>query len=271
MDAETARIVEGYVRRLRRSMRGATPDIIDEGEREIRAHIDDALAAQDEAGVGAVLDVLERLGPPEDYGRDLALYMMVEAGYRHWSLRHMVRSTLFWALSTMVGALVVSLFGLAYALALAMVATTVAQHARLLGLESVAAVADPRVVLPRPLSDGAPLALLAAGVALLVLLTIMVRWFVGQYVRRARPHTLGGAEVAVDVATPKEQRERGHGHHHLPPPPGSLAFAPRDRAGGLAGLAAAGAASAGWPAGAAAHHPYHHHHHAPNRPPERSP
>jgi len=80
------------------------------------------------------------------------------------------------------------------------------------------------------------------------------------------PHTLGGAEVAVDVATPKEQRERGHGHHHLPPPPGSLAFAPRDRAGGLAGLAAAGAASAGWPAGAAAHHPYHHHHHHPAPP-----
>ena len=194
MDPETTGLVEDYVRRLRRSMRGATPDVIDEGAREIRAHIDDALAANEDAGVGSVLAVLERLGPPEEYGRDLALYMMVEAGYRRWSLRHMVRSTLFWALSTVVGGLVVSLFGLAYALALAMVGAAAARHAWLLGLERIVGATDPRAVLPRPLSDAAPIALLAAGAGLLAVLTIMARWFVGQYVRRARPHTLGGVE-----------------------------------------------------------------------------
>ena len=49
MTDELVRITEDYVARLRRSMRGATRDVADESEREIRAHIEDALADRDAA------------------------------------------------------------------------------------------------------------------------------------------------------------------------------------------------------------------------------
>jgi hypothetical protein len=167
-------------------MRGATPDVVEEVDREIRAHIEDALAARGDETVGALLDVLDRLGPPEEYARDLALYMMVETGYHQWSVRHMVRSTMFWALSTAVGALVVMLFGLACSLGLAMIA------AGLLGATDYNAAGT---LLPRPLAYITPMALIAIGTALLAGLATLVRWFVGQYVRQARPHTLGGADA----------------------------------------------------------------------------
>lgn len=188
-EPELDRIAEDYLRRLRRSMRGATPDVVGEAEREIRGHIEDAMRVRDRRSVGALLDVLDRLGPPEDYGRDLALYMMVETGYRRWSVHHMVRSTLFWALSTVVGGVVVLLFGLLYALGFVMVGV---------GLLEMLGGDRAGQLLPRPLTDASPPALALLGVILLLLLTALVRWFVGQYVRRARPHTIVGAAGADD-------------------------------------------------------------------------
>jgi hypothetical protein len=57
-------------------------------------------------------------------------------------------------------------------------------------------VLAPGLVLPLPrVLPGLPGGLLAAaGGAGLVVLTGTVRWFIGQYVRSARPHALGGAE-----------------------------------------------------------------------------
>lgn len=185
MNDELRRIRDDYLRRLQRALRGVSADLATEIEREIRAHIEDALAARPEPTVGALLDVLDRLGPPEDYAPDLGLYMMVDRGYREWSLRHMLGSARFWALSTAAGAISVVIFGLLYAGALGVTAVGVG---RLLGLSVLDEAAE---ILP-----GVPAGvLLLAGPAALVAITIVLRWFIGQYVRRARPDALGGEGV----------------------------------------------------------------------------
>ncbi|MCE7939358.1 hypothetical protein DCC79_09490 [bacterium] len=202
MNLDMQRAVDHYVARLRRAMRGASPDVAAEIEREIRGHIEDALAARAAPAVGDLRDVLERLGAPEEYARDLVLYMMVDRGYRHWSLPHMLRSTVFWSLSTLAGAVVVLTFGVLYALALAAsVAATLAiiapdgWGARWAG--DLAGVAGRSAPAPWLAAIGGPLAL--AG------LTIVVRWFVGQYVRHARPHAVP-ASAAGDWARQAERR-----------------------------------------------------------------
>lgn len=185
MNPDQQRIELDYLARLRRCLRGVAPDVATEVESEIRAHIEDALAARGAATVGDLLDVLDRLGPPEDYARDLGLYLMVDRGYRDWSVPHMVRSTAFWALSTLVGAIVVLAFGLMYGMALVLVGTGVQR------------VVMPNLVLPVPQVlpglNGWMLALV--GLLALAGLSVVVRWFIGQYVASARPHTLGGADA----------------------------------------------------------------------------
>lgn len=183
MTPEMRRIAEDYQRRLRRCLRGVAPQVVEEVEREIQAHIDDALAARQSSGtVGDLLDVLDRLGPPEDYARDLGLYLMVDRGYREWSLPYMVRSTAFWAISTVAGAVVVPVFGVSYLLAGWLV---------LAGLQRIAL---PEVAMPMPqVLPGWPgWVLVGLGLAGAALLTLVVRWFIGQYVASARPHVLGG-------------------------------------------------------------------------------
>jgi hypothetical protein len=183
MSADIDRITADYLGRLRRTMRGVSPEVVDEAEREIRAHIEDSLAAREEPTVAMLLDVLARLGPPEDYARDLGLYMMVDRGYRTWSVTHMARSTAFWALSTVAGAVVVLIFGLLFASAMALVAS---------GLLDVLGVLQVPGELVPMVPGGSPVLLLAAGIVMLVGLTVVVRWFVGQYVRSARPHLTDG-------------------------------------------------------------------------------
>lgn len=174
--------VDNYIMRLRLAMRGASPDVVSEVEREIRAHIDDALAVRQAPSTADLGDVLERLGPPEDYGRDLALYMMVDRGYRHWSLPHMLRSTAFWAVSTVAGAVVVLTFGALYALAAAATAAALAILASRWG--ETAWASSPLAAL-----GGLPAWLAVVGGPVSIIgLTLVVRWFVGQYVSYARPH-----------------------------------------------------------------------------------
>ncbi|MEO8083952.1 MAG: hypothetical protein ABI780_09030 [Ardenticatenales bacterium] len=184
MNAELARIRDDYLARLRRALRRVTPDVAGEAEQEIRAHIEDALAARETQTVGALLDVLERLGPPEEYAPDVALYMMVDRGYRDWSLRHMIGSARFWALSTAAGAIVVLIFGLLYALVLAAIAAGIQQ--------AVADLVRPDGGAYHVLPGVATWPLLTVGPAALLALTAVLRWFIGQYVQRARPMGLGG-------------------------------------------------------------------------------
>lgn len=196
MNPDLQRIELDYLTRLRRCLRGVAPDVATEVEHEISAHIADAMAARSAATVGDLLDVLDRLGPPEDYARDLGLYLMVDRGYRDWSVPHMVRSTAFWALSTLVGAVVVLAFGLMYLMALGLVVT---------GIQRVVL---PDIVLPVPqvLPGVSGLVLAIVGLGALLGLTFVVRWFIGQYVASARPHTLGGADADSDWVARSSRR-----------------------------------------------------------------
>jgi hypothetical protein len=118
---------------------------------------------------------------------------MVDRGYRDWSLPHMARSTVFWSVTTMSGALVVLLFGLLYLLAFGLWG---------LGL-------SPYVIASVPARLGSwamPWALVLAGGLLIVGLTLLVRWFVGQYVRHAEPHVLGSGAADGGWARRTERR-----------------------------------------------------------------
>jgi hypothetical protein len=172
--------------RLRRCLRGVSPDVAGEVEREIAAHIDDALAAHGASDEAAVAAVLERIGPPEEYARDWALYLMVDRGYRDWSVPHMVRSAAFWGFGTLAGGVAVLAFGALYATAVWSV---------YVGLGHVFG----SVV--RSMGDGEGnfgdasylegVKFLLLGLIGLVWVTLLVRGFIGQYVRRARPHAFG--------------------------------------------------------------------------------
>jgi hypothetical protein len=207
MEADLRRVVEDYLQRLRRSMRGASADVQAEALDEIRAHIEDALAAQPQAELGDVLDVLERLGRPEHYGRDMALYMMVGRGYRDWSLPHMLRSTAFWASRTLAGAVVVPIFGLLFAAA---IGATVSGAWGLAGGEMILPGGFPVPMGDwwRPSADRyrSALVLMLAGLIFLGLLVAAVRWFVGQYVRHALPPGGDEGQAAAPWARRTERR-----------------------------------------------------------------
>ena len=190
MSLEIEGLVDAYLRRLARGMRGATTDVRREAEREIRAHIDDALTELPARTPAALLEVLERLGRPEDYGRDMALFMMVDRGYRDWSLPHMLRSTTVWALTTVTGAVVVLAFGLLFVAASGLL---------LLGGLGWMDASGPATAWP------AGLQLLAGALALLGL-PMGARWFVGQYVRHAVPGGQPLADENEDWARSTERR-----------------------------------------------------------------
>lgn len=187
-----AQRIDDYLGRLRRAMRGASPDVIAEAEVEIRAHIEDALAAQSPPTPEDLESVLDSLGPPEAYARDLALYMMVDRGYREWSLPHMARSVAFWALSTLAGAVVVLIFAVLYGLGIWL--TVIGWWSALAAPVRLPTGLGP--FSPAPVDGLPPILRLLAGPLLLVGLTWLVRWFVGQYVRGVRPHLAVGAEQA---------------------------------------------------------------------------
>ncbi|MCB9177598.1 MAG: hypothetical protein H6648_10600 [Caldilineae bacterium] len=190
MNREQAGLVEAYLQRLARGMRGASKDVAREAEREIRAHIEDALGALPAQSPEALMQVLERLGRPEDYGRDMALFMMVDRGYRERSLPHMLRSTLFWALTTVTGAVVVLAFGLLFAAASGLL---------LLGGLGLRGAAGGAVAW----SAGGQL---IAGLLALLALPMSARWFVGQYVRHAVPGSQARRADREDWARRTERR-----------------------------------------------------------------
>jgi hypothetical protein len=182
-----------YMGRLHRCLRGVSPDIAGGIEQEIAAHIDDALAAQAASGQPNIVEVLDRLGPPEEYASDMALYLMVDRGYRDWSVPHMVRSTAFWGMSTVAGAVAVLAFGGLYLIALLVGAAGVrgiatASGERWSGLPRFGAAG---ALLAGPLENVPPLVLILLGGLGVVAVTVSVRWFIGTYVRSARPHAFG--------------------------------------------------------------------------------
>lgn len=203
MNDEVQRVADDYIRRLRRSTRGTTRGEVDEIESEIRAHIEDALAARGEATVGALLDVLERLGPPEDYASDLGLYVMVDRGYREWSVPHMVRSTAFWSFSTVTGAVALLTFGLLFAGA---AVVTLAGLLRVVPDEVFELVTGAQPLVGARADPGAAGLLVVVGLLSLGGELAVVRWFVGAYVRSARPDILGGGEADSGWVTRTSRR-----------------------------------------------------------------
>ncbi len=207
MTPEMERLVEDYLRRLRRGLRGASSEVAEEAELEIRAHVEDGLAAMENADRDRLRGLLERLGRPEELGRDMALYMMVDRGYHDWSLPHMLRSTTFWALSTVAGAVVVLIFGALYAIALGLAASGGLWWIERAGLLGTGAVASWVRLRLDPMGFGTASAALLLGLLGGLLLGAMVRWFVGQYLRHAGPQ-LGSDDAAGDESAWARRAER---------------------------------------------------------------
>ena len=118
-ESEFDRLQQEYLKRLRRQLRGAPAALQEDAIREVQAHIDDACReTPDDAGT--LQAVLERLGPPEQYGRELGLQLMLQANRAHPSVKLWVWIAVFWATTSIVGmfvvvgAAIVYLFGLAF-------------------------------------------------------------------------------------------------------------------------------------------------------------
>ncbi len=95
-----------YLERLRAILRRAPADIREDALHEVQTHIEDEWQALG-ANEAAMQQVLERLGPPEAYGRDLALQLMMMRGRQQRSPWQLVKAVIFWASTSLLGSLLV--------------------------------------------------------------------------------------------------------------------------------------------------------------------
>ncbi len=121
---EAERIQAQYLERLRRMLRRAPAGVREDALREVQSHIEDEW--QELGGdLPALEKALQRLGPPEAYGRDLALQLILLGGQDQRSpemagarLRRLGLAALFWTSTSLLGSVVVicaalvGLFGL---------------------------------------------------------------------------------------------------------------------------------------------------------------
>ncbi len=118
-ESEFERIQAEYLKRLRHQLRGVPPALQEDAIREVQAHIEDGCHGHPN-DLAALQAVLERLGPPEDYGHELGLQLLLQANRAHPSLNLMIWTGFFWASTSIAGAFVilgatlVYLFGLAF-------------------------------------------------------------------------------------------------------------------------------------------------------------
>jgi len=105
-ESELGRLQGEYLKRLRRQLRGVPSGLREDAVHEVQAHIEDG-CRQNPNDVSALQAVLERLGPPEEYGHELGLQLMLQANQAHPSLNLMVWTGLFWASTSVVGAFVI--------------------------------------------------------------------------------------------------------------------------------------------------------------------
>jgi len=77
---EIDRLIRDYLENLKKSLRGIAEENVDEVVREIRTHIEDAVRSKTEGErppeLQTVQRVLEKLGDPKRYGRELAIAKM---------------------------------------------------------------------------------------------------------------------------------------------------------------------------------------------------
>ncbi len=120
---EIERIQGAYLARLRAMLRRAPADIREDAVREVQSHIEDEWQALG-GDLPALVTVLERLGPPDEYGRDLAVQLMITRGRGRRSLKMLLLAAFFWASTSIIGLIVVpcAAFTLGFGVAMAAVA-----------------------------------------------------------------------------------------------------------------------------------------------------
>ena len=123
---EIDRLQADYLGRLRAVLRRAPPEIREDALSEVQSHIEDEWRALG-GGLAALHTVLQRLGPPEEYGRDLALQLILLHGGRRRLAARLALAIIFWASTSLIGAVVVTGAMLILAFALGMLATALAR------------------------------------------------------------------------------------------------------------------------------------------------
>ncbi len=119
-------MTDDYLGRLRVILRRAPADVGEEALHEVQTHIEDewqALGGSDEA----MRTVLERLGPPESYGRDLALQLILQRDGERRSFLALLKGAAFWASTSLLGSLLVMAAALFIAFALGMTFVSLAR------------------------------------------------------------------------------------------------------------------------------------------------
>lgn len=104
-DLESLRLQAEYMERLRRLLRRAPTEVREDTLREVRSHIEDEWQALG-GDLTALRTVLHRLGPPEEYGRDLALQLILMSGGKRRSPGRLVLAAIFWASTSLLGGVV---------------------------------------------------------------------------------------------------------------------------------------------------------------------
>lgn len=99
-------IRDEYLQRLRGILRRAPADVREEALREVQTHIEDEWQALG-GGEEVMQTVLERLGPPESYGRDLALQLILQGSGKRRPVLTRIKGVLFWASTSLLGSLLV--------------------------------------------------------------------------------------------------------------------------------------------------------------------
>src|SRR5512136_1411070 len=105
-ESEFERTKNEYLQRLRHQLRRVPAALREDAIHEVQAHIEDG-CRQHPNEVQALQTVLERLGPPEEYGHELGLQLLLQANRGHPSLNLLVWTGIFWASSSVVGAFVI--------------------------------------------------------------------------------------------------------------------------------------------------------------------
>jgi len=123
---EIDRLQAEYLGRLRAVLRRAPPEIRGDALSEVQSHIEDEWRALG-GGLSALRTVLQRLGPPEEYGRDLALQLILLHGGRRRLAARLALAVVFWASTSLIGGVVVAGATLIFAFALGMLATAIAR------------------------------------------------------------------------------------------------------------------------------------------------
>ncbi len=105
-ESEANHIQAKYLERLRWILRRAPSDIREDALREVQAHIEDEWQALG-GGLEALQAVLQHLGPPEEYGQDLAIQLILLYRDRWRSPANLALAAIFWASTSLIGAIVV--------------------------------------------------------------------------------------------------------------------------------------------------------------------